>query len=62
MTPEDKLAEALAFLADFAEWDLFKAEPMPWVSNPEDEPDFVTKAEPVWDWQRDAQALWRKLQ
>jgi hypothetical protein len=61
MTDAEKLAEALAFIADFSAWDLFLAEPMPFVRHPEDEPDFVTKAEPVWAWQADAKALWRKL-
>ena len=60
MTPEDKLAEALAFILEFAA-EPFPAELTPHVRHPEDEPDAVTDAETVWAWQTDAMNLWSKL-
>ena len=53
MTPEDKLAEALAFIAEFAA-ERFPAEPAAPIRHPADELDPVTDAMAVWTWQQDA--------
>ena len=61
MTDAEKLAEALAFIAEFAH-EPFPPEPMPFVRRGDEEPDRVTDAMTVWAFQQDAKALWKKLQ
>ena len=60
MTAEQKLAEVLAFLADFAA-EKFPAEPSAPISHPADELDPVTDALTLWAWQQDASALLGKI-
>jgi hypothetical protein len=61
MTDAEKLAEALAFIADFSEW-IFQAEPKPPFRHPADEPDPVTDAAVVWAWQESAMQILEKLE
>jgi hypothetical protein len=59
MTDAEKLAETMAFLADFAK-EPFPAVPMSF-RHPADEPDPLTEAVAVWAWQDDAKTVLENL-
>ncbi len=60
MSDAKKLADAMAFLAEFAQ-EPFPAVRLNWRHRSDEEPDALTEAAPVWAWQDDAKTLLENL-